>query len=389
MTEPAPIRRRRASVPALWRMGTDTPPPAGAFVALVPGADAPLIALSLPATLKGAAREDVARRQAQDRLGGGLDVRPARLGRAEDWSRVAVAERAAVLRWRAAIGAAMPRCRAVLPDFLALPAAPGLWTVEADRDGVRARLGPGDGFSAEHALAGRMLTLALSEARAAGNAPRAVLLTGETSGAFADLFDGIDILRDASDLPADRAPAILGHDELAVDFLRDPQADADQIETRLRRVVWPAALVVIGALSWAGAQALAMRNDRVEALALQDRTLEAVRRDILPSGPILDLELQVMQAIERRRNAGGDTAAPETPLETLRRAAPVLAGVELVTVSMATDGLSVEVRVPDFQSLDALSEALADAGIAARIAQSATDAEEGGVGATLDLEAGT
>ncbi|MBN8292965.1 hypothetical protein JI664_13410 [Rhodobacter sp. NTK016B] len=389
MTEPATTRRRRASVPALWRLDSDTAPPLGAFIALAPGADMPLIALNLPATLKGAAREDVARRQAQDRLGGGLDVRPARLGRIEDWSRVAVAERPAVLRWRAAIGAAMPRCRAILPDYLALPTAPNLWTIDADRDGVRARLGPGDGFSAEHALARKMLTLALSEARATGGAPRAVLLTGETASAFSDLFDGVELLRAPSELPSALVPAVLGHDELAVDFLRDPQADADEIETRLRRVIWPAALVVIGALAWAGAQALAMRNDRVEALAFQDRTLEAVRRDLLPSGPILDLELQVMQAIERRRNAEGDSAAPETPLDTLRRAAPVLAGVELITVSLAADGLTVDVRVPDFQSLDALSEALSDAGITARIAQSATDAEEGGVGATLDLEAGT
>ena len=87
---------------AFWRIG-DGAPPAGPFVALAPGADAPLLTLTLPATLKGPAREDVARRQIRDRLGPGLDLRP--LG-AEGWTRAAVAHRADVLRWRGALGTA-------------------------------------------------------------------------------------------------------------------------------------------------------------------------------------------------------------------------------------------------------------------------------------------
>ena len=280
-------RRRRAAPPATWRLGEGAPP-AGAFIALVPGADAPLIALSLPATLKGVAREDVARRQAQDRLGAGLELRPARLTGADDWTRVAVAERAAVLRWRAALGAAAARCRGLVPDYLALPAAPGLWSVEMRPDGVTARLGPGDGFSAEPALAVQMLTLALSEARATGTLPGAVLLTGAVAPALEALLDGLTLVRAASDLPAAITPLVLGHGEESVDFARDPRADAAGIETRLRRLMWPAGLVLLGALGWAGAQGLALRADRAAAGAVQAETLAAVRRDLLPSGPILD-----------------------------------------------------------------------------------------------------
>ena len=376
--------RRRNPAPATWRIGDGTPP-AGPFVALVPGAEAPLIALNLPATLKGAAREDVARRQAVDRLGAGLDVRPARLG-AEDWSRVAVAERAQVLRWRGALGAAAARCRGLVPDYLALPAAPGFWVVAAERDGVVARLGPGDGFAGEHALAVRMLTLALAEARAAGTLPRAVLLTGEAGTAFADIFEGLVLARRAEDVPEALAPQVLALGEAGVDFARDPRADAEGVESRLWRLAWPVLLVVLGALGWAGAQGLAITRDRAAAAAVEAETLAAVRRDLLPSGPILDLQVQVLREIERRRAAAVPVAAPQGPLDVLRRAAPVLAGVMVQGVALAAEGLGAEVQVADFQALDALVAALAEAGVEARTRRSAID-PEGGVGATLGLEA--
>ncbi|MCA0203879.1 MAG: hypothetical protein LCH92_06020 [Proteobacteria bacterium] len=377
--------RRRAPAPATWRIG-DGAPPAGPFVALVPGAEAPLIALTLPAALKGVAREDVARRQALDRMGPGLDVRPARLEGVEDWARVAVAERTQVLRWRGALGPAVARCRGLVPDYLALPAAPGLWVVEADRDGVVARLGPADGFAAEHALALRMLTLALAEARAGGALPRAVLLTGETAPAFAPLFEGMSLVSRAGDLPAALTPRVMALGEAAVDFARDPRADAEGVEARIRRLIWPALLVVLGALGWVGAQGLGIARDRAEAAAVQAETLAAVRRDLLPSGPILDLEVQVMREIERRRSAARPEVAALGPLDLLRQAAPVLAGTEVQAVTLGADGLSVEVQVPDFQALDALVEALAAADLTVRASRSAID-PAGGVGATLALEA--
>ncbi|PTX00718.1 hypothetical protein [Pararhodobacter aggregans] len=377
--------RRRAPAPATWRIG-DGSPPAGPFVALVPGAEAPLIALSLPAALKGVAREDVARRQALDRMGPGLDVRPARLDGAEDWFRVAVAERMQVLRWRGALGPAAARCRGLVPDYLALPTAPGLWVIEADRDGVVARLGPADGFAAEHALAVRMLTLALAEARAGSAPPRAVLLTGETASAFAGLFEGVSLVSQAGDLPAALTPGVMALGEAAVDFARDPRADAEGVEARIRRLVWPVLLIVLGALGWAGAQGLGIARDRTQAASVQAETLAAVRRDLLPSGPILDLEVQVMREIERRRAAAQPEVAALGPLDLLRQASPLLSGADVQAVTLGADGLSVEVKLADFQALDALVASLGAVGLAARTSRSAID-PDGGVGATLTLEA--
>lgn len=381
MRDPAAVRRPS---PATWRIG-DGLPPAGPFIALVPGAEAPLIALTLPAALKGVAREDVARRQALDRLGPGLDVRPVRLDGAGNWSRVAVAERMQVLRWRGVLGPAATRCRGLVPDYLALPAAPGLWVIETDRDGVVARLGPADGFAAEPALAGRMLALALAEARAGGALPQAVLLRGETASAFAPLFEGLPLVSRPADLPEGLHPRVMALGEAAVDFARDPCADADGVEARIRRLVWPVLLVVLGAFGWAAAQGLGIARDRAAAAAVQAETLAAVRRDLLPSGPILDLEMQVMREIERRRAAVLPAVAAQGPLDLLRQAAPVLAGAEVQAVTLGADGLSVEVSVADFQALDAVIGALGAAGLVARPSRSAID-PGGGVGATLALE---
>ena len=65
LTRSAPASDRSRPALPLWRLGEGAPP-AGAFVALVPGDDAPLIALTLPAALAGAARLEVARRQVHD-----------------------------------------------------------------------------------------------------------------------------------------------------------------------------------------------------------------------------------------------------------------------------------------------------------------------------------
>ncbi len=92
-------------------------------VALVPGALVPLLTLDLPDRLRGQVREQVARRQVRDQLGtqSTVEMRPFQLpGTAADWTRALVADADHLAGWRGAAGAG---CRAVLPDYLALPAA--------------------------------------------------------------------------------------------------------------------------------------------------------------------------------------------------------------------------------------------------------------------------
>ncbi|WP_323035470.1 hypothetical protein [Pararhodobacter sp.] len=383
---------RRVALP-LWRLG-DGQPPAGPFIALVPGAEAPLITLALPASLKGVAREDVARRQAQDRLGGkgsALDIRPARLAAGDGWTRVVVADRAQVARWRTSLGAASSRCRGLVPDYMALPSAPGLWSFDQSGDRICARLGPEDGFTAEPALAAPLIRQALHQARAANTLPRAILWTGARNPTLEALFEGLSVVPRAEDLPDMLRPKAMAHGELALDFARDPRADAEAIETSIRRLVWPAILLLMAAIGWAGATMISIRNDLATARAVEAQTVAAARRDLLGAGPILDLRVQVARALEARRGGAAADAAPLAGLDLLRAVAEVMTRTDArvlgVAMGRTVEGVVLDTVVDDFRALDGVIATLEQAGLIASLTRSGIN-PEGGVAATLSVQGG-
>lgn len=379
---------RKAALP-MWRIG-DGAPPSGAFIALAPGVDAPLITLGLPAALKGRAREDVAFRQTQDRLGGGaaMDIRPARLGQGDGWTRVAVADRAEVLRWRAALGSGAARCRAIVPDYIGLPTAPGLWTVQNEGDVMSIRLGPNDGFSAEPLLAVRLVTQALQQAQASNTVPRAILWLGAENTDILALCTGISVMTDIADLPEAQRPRLFAHEELALDFARDPRADAAGIEARLRRLVWPMMLLVVGVLGWAASTAILAQRDQASAMELEGETLSAARRDLLGAAPVLDLRVQVARAIDQRRSASPTPDAPTRALDILRAASVALAGRQVSVQSVAfgdgQTGVALDLTVSDFRALDAVLAVLLEAGLTADLIRSGID-PAGGVSAAIRI----
>lgn len=371
LTRSVPATDRSRPALPLWRLGEGAPP-AGAFVALVPGDDAPLIALTLPAALAGAARLEVARRQVHDRLGAGLEMRPWPVG-GHPFSRVAVAERARVLRWRQALGPAQARCRGLLPDYLALPSAPGVWVIEVAQGRVRARLGSADGFTAAVPLAVAMLAQAL---RQPGEAPKGLLRLGAPEATLDALL---------ADLPAAPAVEVFARGETGVDFGLDTPNAADRVGARLRGALVPGLLLALGALGWAGSVAVAARQDRARADAIEAQVLAAAQRDLLGAEPVIDLRRQVTRAIEARQvPVVASRVAP--PLQVLRRAAPVLAQAGSVqAVILARDTVEIEITLADFAALDALSVDLVAQGLGVQVLRSASGGDSG-VSATLRLE---
>jgi len=394
-TPALPVMPEGAGEGFLWHpLGAGRPLPGRPFVALVPGAEAPLLALDLPAGLRGAAREAVARRALADRLDrdpATLDLAPARLaGAAENWSALLLAAPGAAARWRAEVAPAGRRCLAVLPDYLALPAAPGLWTVAAGAGAVAVRLGPGDGFAAEPELAARALALAF----AAGPAPAAVLRLGPAEAAVdavLALQPGLAIALSPRALPAGPAPPrILAHGERALDLRRDPAAEVATLAAGLRRQGAALVVALLGLAAWAAAEEVATRRDLARAAARRAEVVDLVRRDFIPAGPILDVTLQVTRELDRRRAAAA--AAPaRAPLERLRAAGAVITGAPGVTLTAATlrgDGsVALDVEATAFADLEALAGALLAAGLAAEVER--LSAEAGGqVRGTVTLAAG-
>ena len=399
---------RLHGAPALWRVDSGAPMPSGRFVALVPGGEAPLVQLSLPAGLKGDAREKVALRQAQDRLGarpGSLIIRPARLGsKPDEWRAAIVADAALVAGWRRQVAGG--RCRAILPDYLGLPAAPDLWTVElAETAGqgvapmVRVRLGTDDGFSAEPPLAAMMLSRARAEVQARSRpAPLAVLRLGPQDAALDAALDGLVVARSERALPEKLArPRLLGHGEMALDLATDPALAAARLGARLRGLRLPAAMLLLGLIGWLGGEWAETARLNAHADAIEAANLEVVRRDFVPSGPILDIEAQVSREIARRREGLAPLANGDAPLTRLRRAAEVIAeaadadpngGPMLNAVSWRADAdVQIAITLGDFAALDSLMDDLRAAGLSARVGQSAAE-PGGGVGAEITIDGG-
>ena len=385
----------RRSAPVFWSFDAGAALPSVPFIALVPGADAPLLGLALPDTLRGQPREAVAFRQLHDRLGTDLttlELRPARLrGLGDNWTRVLIADRAKVTDWRRAVAPAGTLCRAILPDFLALPAAPRVWTVctayQTPTQLVQVRLGPLDGFSAEPDLAELALTRALAET----DPPAAILRLGPALPAVDAALAGLITVTKAEDLPQGLEPPVaLGHGEEVLDLATDPRAHFDTLRGGLLALQLPAVLMLFGALAWSASIALETRGIVGRTAAIADETIAAVRRDFLPVGPVLDIPAQVTRELERRRIAAEAPLPPASPLLVLHQAAETLVASQALLVSavlLPDRKIGLDVELADFAALEGLVTELRAAGLDVQLGRSATTLE-GVVAGTLVLGIG-
>lgn len=362
---------------AFQRLVPDGPRPKARQVALVPGARVSVMRLDLPKGLQGAAREKVARRQVADltgQAGDALDIRPFYgPGDTRQWSRVLVADTARVAAWRTQAGQG---CRAVLPDYLGLPAAEGLWTLAGTEGVVIARLGPGDGFTAAPELAGALLVHAFEEAGEDGR-PKAILLFGEGVNGIADwaAAQGVPVVTDSAELAklGLAAPKALAHGELGFDLRRDPQAARARLRARVLPWRWPVLAGLVAAGLWAAGQILATQRLEEQRRELVAASTDLVRQHFVPDGPILDIRTQVSRALAVRQAGGGSEAGAAGPLDVFGTAAEVLAAhrAEIGLVSYgAAQGLELTAKVADFAALDRLVEALDQAGLVVTVAQS-------------------
>ena len=358
---------------------SETDKATGPHVALVPGEDAPLIRLTLPDGLRGAAREQVARRQTADMLGLAadvLDIRPFNSQDAGLWSRVLVTTPNQIGEWSRR--AADTACSEILPDYLSLPAGGDVWVISLQSDRLLARLGPEDGFSGELQLARPQLALALQ-----ANPPRAVLWQGSQDAEILTMFATaeIPVLQKPSELAA------MGLDEpvqLATGGVNLRElAGAVQARRRARLARWrmPLVLAVLALGFWISAQWIAISRNDDFSRATRAATTTIVRQVFVPAGPILDIRTQVSRKTAGLMQRGDERSATLSPVTLLRRAAASLSGsgVRLQSASHRTGaGVELFVKVADFAALDRLAEALRASQLDVEMTSAASD-EEGGV----------
>ncbi|MCG6902170.1 MAG: type II secretion system protein GspL [Rhodobacter sp.] len=378
MTRPT----RPKGAPVLWRLGEGAAP-AGPHVALVPGAQVPLLPLALPEKLRGMARDRVAERQLMDQLSlpdGGFEMRPLTVKGTGQWSRALVADAALAKGWRAAL---RPGCSALLPDYLALPAAAGLWAIDVDGGLVRARLGQDDGFSAEPELAQAML--------ADLPAPKAILRSGQAeAGLDAYLATlGVPVHDTVSGLKKSGISLLRWSEATGGVNLKDPpSAGLDRLRDRILRWRVPVVFGVLALAAWTATILLETRQHRADALRDRQLTSDLVRQHFVPTGPILDVRAQVSAAMDRAAQPVQAEAGTIPALGQFQVAAEVLtaADIRVLAASYRSDtGLVTAVEASDFTVLDQVIEALQAAGFLVEQQESRAQ-QTGGVVARLALE---
>lgn len=364
--------------------------PTGRHVLLVPGALVPALPLSLPPKLTGATREAVARRQICDQLSlseAEADMRPLSLGRQKDWSHILLSDVTALTHWRASASAAT---QAVLPDYLAVPAADQVWSVAASPSGdVAVRLGLGAGFSAP-AIALPLHLDQLWRDATETDRPKALFCPPD----LAEALPALARFAEEVDLPLCTTgaalqdlglslPKVLAHGELALDLRRDPSLARARLRARLSPWRWSVLALGLAAALWVAGQAMQIRQLNAATAQQNAANLQMLRQSFVPEGPVLDIRVQAAQVLDQRRQLA--LIQPEQgALDLLARAAPVLyqarsrgAGLSALR-SEAAIGLELTLFASDFASLEQLLQDLRGLDLAVTLRQSGT-VDPGGI----------
>lgn len=344
-----------------------------AHVGVVPGAEAPLIAVELPARVRGTQRERIAERHLRDSMGldpALVELRPMRdPAHPQAWSRLLIADRSRISQWRAEAGEG---CRMALPDFLTLSTAKGLWTLDHREGQLLARLGPFDGFSAEPDLARVVLGRKIAE-----DPPKAILWSGPPLPELDALWQDRDIpvLSNSEEVAALGlpSPARLAHGEESVDLLQDPQQDRDRLARAVLPWRWPMLVALLAVGVWVAA--LSIETQRLRELTRETRAEASriARADLIPDGPILDLRLQIGNRLDQLRAGAQSQESADAPLLLASRAIMVLHGNSLKTESIEfsrAEGLLVVAKVADFAAQDVLVSRLKAAGLSVELIES-------------------
>jgi general secretion pathway protein L len=366
-----------------------TPMPRRRQVALVPGAEVPLLALDLPPKLRGQAREQVARRQLLDRVGlddTAVEMRPFQLGRGAGWSKVLIGDAARMTAWRTDAGR---KCRAMLPDYLALPTAQGIWTVTQTPQDVAMRLGPDDGFSGQTDVALALINDALAQDIAK---PKVLLRLGPPLAEIEALLTehGVPIVTsiDALGRFDVDTPKVLGHGELSLDLRRDPQVS----RTRVRRQVlpwrWPLLFGAIAAGLWGYAQNVETQRITDTTRLIRADTQDLVKTHFVTSGPVLDVRTQVSRALIDQRRAAAGIQTQTSSLDLLARASDVIAlerAVPRQFSATSNDEITVVLNLDDFAAADRIVSAFMADGLAVEVVESRVSDSNSGVRTELRL----
>ena len=374
--------------------GAEGPPP-GTFLATVPGEKVVCHAVALPRKAAIPTRRAIAERQVQDLLSEpmeALELHQIKAGRqVAPWSRVAAWDAELATRARARLVDFGARCKALVPDYFALPWEDDAWVMQAEGPRLVVRLDVGRGFAAHHEVAIALLRL---ESRP----PARIVLYGAPSAEVHDDLAkmGAELVPKAETAPPSPTPVPWGYKGFPLDLREDRAATVARLTSGLWRWAAIMVLALVGGSAVTAAQLAELAQAR-EARALAMAAVTGLAREtFLPTGPILDVRAQVGRVLASLESASEATeTVPTEMLALLRQTGPVLleAGAELRSVRIGAApaagqaALEVTLDAASFEALDALVAALRAAGFEVEVPQSAV-IETGATRARLLFRAG-
>ena len=373
---------RPPGAPTLWRLGAGKPPSA-AHVVLLPGEQVPLLPVDLPEKLRGGARERVAERQIVEQLSiqrDHFEMHPFATNGSKNWARVAVVDSGLATAWRHSFGRG---AIGAVPDFMALPAAEGLWAIEVVDDKLRARLGPDDGFAAEADIA--LVQLADLPP------PKAILRLGDPHEEIDAFLDGLNArkLSNPKGLKAAGFPVLdWAKATGGLNLKNPPSAAQDRLGVAIKRWRLGVVAAILAAAAWVGNVVMQTRD--VQSVLNRDKTLieSLVREHFLPSGPILDVRAQVSAVVDAAKTPDVVEVQTIPALDQFQIAAGILTrdGTKVLVAAWRPEtGLELELEAADFTTLDDVIAALQDTDFLVEQLDSRAQ-QSGGVVAKLRLE---
>lgn len=335
----------------------------GDFVLALPGTAVPIFEFQLPKGVAGPVRIKVAQQQLVDRAGQAmraLALRPLALGRTNPaaWEKALVVDPQVLGNWCLEVEGEK-RCRAVLPDYLTLPAASQALVCDVSGRDISARIGLEDGFTAPVQIAVAQLEAALSQ----GGIQRAVLGSG-VPDAIRDLFRSHEVpVRLLEDEGSETDLKRFAHGELQMDLRRSDQLTSAS-GGAARMLVAAMALAFLAFAVWTAGIYAEIRGARNAAADLRGQAEMVLRRSLLPDGPIVDIRAQVDLRFAER-DAGPDAGDDASSLALMSRATVVLFGknIDVSEIAQSEEALLITIRTEDFAKAEQIETDLRNADI--------------------------
>ena len=312
---------------------------------------------------------------------------------ADDSLAVAVTARARLQAWIAALTAAGLRPASFCPAQLMLPLSPGSWSTAFHADEIWVRTGTASGFvsAANARTPPSILEMALREAREKENAPQTLTVLQPPAGFNQDAWAAqLDLpmqvqKQDFWSVPREPVAAMnLLQGSLA------PSSQMREMIPALRPAAIMLALWLVGSLVFDLSEWWQLKKAHEN---LQQDMTSLFRRTFPSAQAVVDPALQMERLISGMQGKSGKASANDL-LPLLNDAAPVMQaspGVKLRGLEYGDARLTLDVTLPDYQTMETVKNALTARGLRVEVvgANSGASGVEGRLRLSRTVKAGT